>query len=364
LRAADEEVRAAAPIADSPTLERTTVSAGLDLRIEPQHYHAGKVVATSANHKLTMSAQLINDSDDPIRIAQLEKSCICTSISLENPTIPPHGRTRLNASFTLRNTPGPNGVVIRVLTSPPGNATKVITCDWDLVTPLHVVPESYRFGRLDLGVGAAARLELWNRGIVLCGKCAVEVAGDRGLIAARFEGGPPVTRVLEHADENDSIQEDRRLGTIVLEAQPQSQAGDFARLVDVTVQCAGITRGRVRVPVSFAARPRIELRPARVWLGLAPPGKRLEYRVSVQSNDGSSFRVVSVATKSGSIRAQGSFSEKRDVKARLELSVVAPDRYGVHRGELEICIEEETRSHLALPISLMVQANELGGGSP
>lgn len=276
----------------------------------------------------------------------------------------PPRHTTLNASFTLGNTPGPNAVAIRVRTSPPGAATNVITCDWDLVTPLYVVPENCRLGRLDLGVGASARLELWNRGIVLCGKCAVQVEGDPGLIAARFEAGPPAATVLKHADETVSLQQDRRLGTVFLEAQPQSEAGDFSRLVDVTVQCGGIPRGRLSIPVGFSVRPRIEVRPARLWLGLVPPGKRMERRVWVHSNDLSSFRVLSVATKSGSIRAHGSFSDQREVKTHLDLSLVAPDRDGVHRGELEIGIEGETTSHLTLPVSLMVRADELGGGSP
>ena len=317
---------------------------------------AGKILAASADHKLSMTAQLINDSDHPIRITELQKSCVCTSFYLENSTIPPHGRTQLNASFSLGNTPGPDRVAITVRTSQPGDAARVITCDWDLVTPLHTVPERYGFGRLDLGARASARLELWNRGITLCRKCDLKVEADRRSVAASFEARSPVSRVDRHADRGISLQEDRRLGTICLEVQPQSEPGDFTRLVDVTIECGGIVRGKLSIPMQISVRPRIEVRPARLWLGLAPPAGRIERRVSIHSNDGTSFCVASVANTSGPLQARASFPDKRAVETHLDLSLIAPEQSGVFRGELEICVEGDTKSRLTLPVSLIVRS--------
>jgi hypothetical protein len=351
-RPGNEGARGATSLADPPA----TVGAGPVLRIEPQHYHAGKILAASEDHKLSMRVQLINDSDHPIRITELQKSCVCTSIDLENSTVPSHGRTSLHASFSLGNTPGPDLVAITVRTSQPGDAERVITCDWDLVTPLHTVPERCGFGRLDLGARASARLELWNRGITFCRKCDLRVESDRRSVVASFEAGSPVTRVDGHADGDISLQEDRRLGTICLDVQPQSEAGDFARLVDVTVQCGGIVRGKLSLPVQFSVRPRIEVHPARLWLGFAPPAARIERRVSIRSNDGTIFRVASVANSSGPFQARASFPDLRAVETHLDLSLVAPEQSGVYRGELEICVEGETRSHLTLPVSLIVRS--------
>ncbi len=242
--------------ADAPPNTESSARALTDLRVEPWQNHAGKVLATSADHSVSMSTQLINDSSEPIRVTELRKSCTCTSVSLTSSTIPPHGRVTLHASFTLGNMPGPQSVAIHVLTSPAGNGPKLITFDWDLVTPLHAVPDRCQFGRLDLGARASARLELWNRGVALCPKCQVRIEGDRGLMTEKIEVDPSLSRAETHASESVSLQDDRRLGTIFLDLQPQSEPGDFTRLLDVTVQCGQVLRSRLIVPVAFTYRPR------------------------------------------------------------------------------------------------------------
>ena len=78
--------------------------------------------------------------------------------------------------------------------------------------------------------------------MVLCPKCEIRVEGDRGLMTEKFEADPSVSRVEAHASESVSLQDDRRLGTIFVEVQPRSEAGDFTRLVDVTVQCGQVSR--------------------------------------------------------------------------------------------------------------------------
>ena len=74
----------------------------------------------------------------------------------------------------------------------------------------------------------------------------------------KFEADPSVSRAETHASESLSLQDDRRLGTIFLDVQPQSEAGDFTRLVDVTVQCGEVLRSRLIVPVAFTYRPRVD----------------------------------------------------------------------------------------------------------
>ena len=157
-RRGETSVREHAALADAPPRTYASGRAATDLRIEPWQNHAGRVLATSADHSLSMSTELINDSSEPIRVTELRKSCTCTSVSLATSTIPAHGRVTLNASFALGNVPGPQSVAINVLTSPAGNGPKPITFDWDLVTPLHAFPDRCQFGRLDLGARASARL--------------------------------------------------------------------------------------------------------------------------------------------------------------------------------------------------------------
>ena len=144
------------------------------------------------------------------------------------------------------------------------------------------------------------------------------------------------------------------MGTIFLDVQPQSEAGDFARLVHVSVECGGTARGKLSIPVELSVRPRIEIHPSRLSLGSGASGSTSNAACRSASNDGSNFRVTSVATKSGPVRAGRSFSEERCVEVDVDLSFVVPDRNGVHRGELEICVEGETRSHLVLPVSVVV----------
>ena len=80
----------------------------------------------------------------------------------------------LSASFTLGNMPGPQSVAINVLTSPAGNGPKLITFDWDLVTPLHAVPDRCQLGRLDL-----------ERELLLDSSCGI--GESRFAESARFE---------------------------------------------------------------------------------------------------------------------------------------------------------------------------------
>ena len=86
--------------------------------------------------------------------------------------------------------------------------------------------------------------------------------------------------------------------------------------------------------------------------------------MSIRSNDGSTFRISSAVVRSGPITGDARFSKEVGVETHLEICLVAPERSGVHRGEVQICIEGETQSQLTLPVSLMVQANERGGASP
>ncbi len=333
------------------------------LRIEHADHHIGKVFASTPDQTITRENRLVNESSAPIRLLEIRKSCTCTSVDLESTTIPVGGSTKLKSTFELGSRPGPNRVWVELIVDTPDSSSRMISFNWDVVTPMFAEISACNFGRLEPTQAAERRVTLMDRSLPLCPNCQLLVEPNHHLIVGEVE----LERKAEspgHPTELVAPGPQRRLGSVLVSIRPGGEPGDYHQGVSVILKCRGLDRAKLELPVNWSIRPSVEAQPSRLWLSTARVGTKVSKRITLRSNDGSPLHVDRLSGEPSDFLAESKVSTEPDGSLAIDLTFAILGDPGYRRGGLTIFQGGGKPRPLVVPVSYLVQTAVPVDGKP
>ncbi len=334
----------------------TTAVHSPSLMIEPTEHHVGKVFAFKPDQTITLRNRINSTSPKPIHLREIRKSCTCTSVEIDSTTIPAGGSQVLKSTFRLGHLPGPKQVEVEIATDEPNSTPRRITFDWNVVTPLFAETIPYDFGRIEPGQSVEGRVMLMDRGLALCSACQIEAEPNHNLIEASVQG-VRAADVERHNAEKDIPGAPRQIGALVVKLRSGGDPGDYHQAVTVNLNCKGILRAKLDVPVDWSIRPSVEAQPARLWLGTHRSGSRLSKRLILRPNDGAPLTTARLTCDPSDLLEGSKIATEADGSLVLDLDFSIVGNPGIRRGQLTVAVGEGRSNSIVVPVSAMINAD-------
>ena len=317
------------------------------------------IINTNGLDEIKEAIFVIKNQDHKIlRIAEVTKSCTCTTVDLDSSEIRPGGQTTLKASIRVGDEAGPRQSNLKVIFGDRTVPEISLAIRWSAKTQIFVDPTPISPGRIKVGVPAKLRAKIRARGGSLCPDCRFVCQVNDAILntSARVTASDLVI-ARGHGSEESFAETPSEIGDIEVDIAASEESGDYRRGVDLKWLCGNSTRSQLFIPIEWSVKAPVEISPSRLFLGQYPVDETVEAKVLLRSNDGKSFRIKAISCDDSSALQKISHDANVAISHEVRFSIKIPKASGLKRVILTFLLESNSDStvQIQLPVSVIAR---------
>jgi hypothetical protein len=302
------------------------------LEVNPTSIDLGTGLASS-NGELKAMVSIKNLGTGPLRIVSVRSSCGCTVISPPHSNLDPNQADRFDVTVKVGLQAGPRNSTVTIDSNDPIHPSLTIPVQWRAEPLISIDPDKIDFGAVRPGEKLKRIIAV--RPFTSDVPPSLEARCSRPEITLTWDGVPGKERQL--------------MVDMVAGPDPGDQSG-------MIILSNGNTELASAVPARWHVKAKLSATPASLFSAEAEPGKMIERRLIILSED-RPFQIKSVKIDDGmdinpSVQDQNKSSNKEHA---VVVRIIAPKRTGIHRKIVRIITDLGDEYQLAVPWSIVVK---------
>lgn len=327
------------------------------LEIAPPRHELGVIHVAGQTGPVSVKSLLRNRTEGELRVREIKKSCLCTSLELDSDRIPPGGTSVLTVTIDPGVTSSERQTGLEIVTDEPSLLRPyAVTFHWTTVSTLAADPREVRGSRWNAAEEAHSDVALILTDCSLCSACGITAIAASKQADCSFEWSRDVE--MPGHDHDPGHAEGVRIGTLRIQPLTNPSVGEHGDIIYAKLVCGETERAQVTIPISWVIAPALQVAPPRVSLGLCRPADQVRRSLLLRSTDGSPLRVEDIDSSEADTLLESSASQSDPSMAKISLVFRVPDQArDVWKGHLTIKTNHPEARVIHVPFSGLLETN-------